>query len=261
MPPSPCRKTIFCAASGRAGTRSAAIFVPSASSIIFGPRRGSGGGHGFGGALDVVAGDPPAGSSRLDSRQVDAKLSRSLARRGRGVDAATGVAGRLPALSGDTGAAPPSCRGCRHVDVATSAARSSSLRSSPGAVMTATAPITGTSLPTSATILRSTPLAGASTSSTAFSVSTVSSGDALRDRVALLAGPAGDGPRGHRQSPLGHGDDRWHAMSPRPVRRSLGRSDSDDLPHRLRDALRAWHVELLQRRAERHRRVRRGDDA
>ena len=42
--------------------------------------------------------------------------------------------------------------------------------------MTATAPITGTSLPTLATILRSTPLAGASTSSTAFSVSTVSRG-------------------------------------------------------------------------------------
>ncbi len=42
--------------------------------------------------------------------------------------------------------------------------------------MTATAPITGTSLPISATILRRMPLAGASTSSTAFSVSTVSSG-------------------------------------------------------------------------------------
>ena len=43
--------------------------------------------------------------------------------------------------------------------------------------MAATAPITGTSAPVSATIFRSTPLAGASTSSTAFSVSTVRSGD------------------------------------------------------------------------------------
>ena len=72
-------------------------------------------------------------------------------------------------------------------DEASRAARSSSLSSSPGAAMTATAPVTGTSLPTSATIFRRMPVVGSfDVVDGLFGFHRQQRG-ALRDRVAFLA--------------------------------------------------------------------------
>ena len=173
-PPSPCRKTIVSVASG-GPAMSAAILVPSASSTT--SVRGA--------AAEVASASAARSTSSLVTLPpgpVASTVARSMPSSPARLRAA-GEALTRPLESraacrpsrATRGDGPPAAA-VAPLEVATRACRSSSLRSSPGAVMTATAPITGTSLPTAATILRSTPLAGASTSSTAFSVSTVSRG-------------------------------------------------------------------------------------
>ncbi len=130
-------------------------------------------------ALDILARNPPPRTRGRYIGEVDAQFPGELARGRRGVDAAgivpSGGAclpGRTLAVTGRAGFGSRRCGWA----AATSDAISSSERASSGAAMTAIGPLTGISLPTSATILRRTPADGASTSLTAFSVSTVSSG-------------------------------------------------------------------------------------
>ncbi len=150
-------------------------------------------------------------------------------------------------------AAPPAVGAGMALGVcaATKASTASSSRVSPPTAITPTGPVTATSVPTPATIRRSTPSPGASTSFTALSVSTVNSGS-----------PAETGSPSARNHSVTVPDFimRPHLGIFRRIgmRRAVA-AQLDDRPHGGGDLFRARDVRLLERRAERHRRVWRVD--